>query len=60
MKINSIDTQGLQDIRAQWEQLANDSGYRITLRAAPLRYRKGAYALIFPNRLETTMRLEKV
>lgn len=46
--------------RAQWEQLASDSGYRITLRAAPLRYRKGAYALIFPNRLETTMRLEKV
>lgn len=46
--------------RPEWEKLASDGGYRITTRAAPLQYRKGAYALIFPNRLEVTMRLEKV
>lgn len=46
--------------RQQWETLANESGYRITARTVPLQYRQGAYALIFPNSLEITMRLEKI
>ncbi|HVF83661.1 MAG TPA: class I SAM-dependent methyltransferase [Sphingomicrobium sp.] len=44
--------------RAEWEQLASSSGYRIARRAAPARYRSGAYAMLFPNRLEITMRLD--
>ncbi|MFP5597361.1 class I SAM-dependent methyltransferase [Kluyvera sp. 142486] len=46
--------------RREWETLASESGYRIIARAVPLQYRRGIYALIFPNRLEITMRLEKV
>ena len=46
--------------RQEWETLASESGYHITARAAPMHYRQGAYALLFPNRLEITMRLEKV
>lgn len=45
--------------RAEWERLAVESGYRIAARAQPSRYRAGPYAVIFPNRLEVTMRLEK-
>lgn len=44
--------------RAEWEKLAVESGYRIAARAAQAPYRKGAYALLFPNRLELTMRFE--
>lgn len=44
--------------RADWERLAAESGYRIAARAAPLAYRSGAYARLFPNRLEVTMRWE--
>ena len=44
--------------RAEWEQLAAESGYRITARAAPARYRSGLYAMAFPNRLEVTMRFD--
>jgi len=46
--------------RAEWERLAAESGYRIAARAAPLRYRKGPYGWLFPNRLEITLRLERV
>ena len=46
--------------RAEWERLAAESGYRIAARAAPLRYRNGLYAWLFPNRLEITLRLERV
>lgn len=46
--------------RAEWERLAAESGYRIAARAAPLRYRSGLYELLFPNRLEVTLRLERV
>lgn len=45
--------------RTEWEELAAQSGYRIAARASPARYRKGPYALLFPNRLEVTMRLER-
>ena len=44
--------------RAEWEGLAAASGWRIAEYAAPVRYRRGSYALIFPNRLEITMRWE--
>ena len=44
--------------RAEWERLAAESGYRIAARAPAARYRQGAYALLFPNRLEVTMRLQ--
>ncbi len=45
---------------AEWQVLADAAGYRIAARASPLRYRTGAYALIFPNRLEVTMRFDPV
>lgn len=41
-----------------WESLARASGYRIAARAEPGLYRRGLYALLFPNRLEVTMRFE--
>ena len=44
--------------RAEWEQVAAESGYRITARAAPANYRSGLYAMAFPNRLEVTMRFD--
>lgn len=44
--------------RPEWERLAAESGYRIASRAAPTRYRKSIYALLFPNRIEVTMRFE--
>jgi hypothetical protein len=44
--------------RTEWELLARQTGYRITARADPQRYRGGAFALLFPNRLEVTMRFE--
>lgn len=46
--------------RAEWETLAAKSGYRIACRAAPARYRKSVFALLFPNRLEVTMRFEPI
>ena len=44
--------------REEWEAVAAAAGWRIAARAAPARYRRGAMALAFPNRLEVTMRLE--
>ena len=44
--------------RGEWEAVTSESGWRIAARAAPARYRRGAMALAFPNRLEVTMRLE--
>ena len=44
--------------RSEWENVAKRSGYRIAARAEPIRYRRGAFALLFPNRLEVTMRFE--
>jgi len=46
--------------RAEWEDLAAASGWRVSARAAAVRYRSGPYALIFPNRLEVTMRFDPV
>lgn len=46
--------------RADWENLAGESGYRIVRRAEPRRYRSGVHAAVFPNRLETTLRLEAI
>lgn len=46
--------------RAEWEMLAEKSGYRIAARSRPAAYRRGLSAAIFPNRLELTMRLEPV
>lgn len=43
-----------------WERVAQESGYRIAARAVPARYRSGAYAALFPNRLEVTMRFEPI
>ena len=44
--------------RDEWEMLAKESGYRIAARAEPRRYRRGAFAILFPNSLEVTMRFE--
>jgi SAM-dependent methyltransferase len=44
--------------REEWERLARESGYRIGARADAVRYRRGIFAVLFPNRLEVTMRLE--
>ncbi|PBB29362.1 class I SAM-dependent methyltransferase [Mesorhizobium sp. M1A.F.Ca.IN.020.06.1.1] len=44
--------------RAEWGKLATESGYRIARRAAPKQYRKSIHQLLFPNRLEVTMRFE--
>ena len=44
--------------RADWEALARESGWRIAARATPRAYRQGPFALLFPNRLEITLRLE--
>lgn len=46
--------------RAEWQALADAAGYRIAARAPPQRYRAAPYALVFPNRLEVTMRFEPV
>jgi len=45
--------------RAEWEALVRKSGWRIAARATPRAYRRGPYALLFPNRLEITLRLER-
>lgn len=44
----------------EWEQLAHDSGYRIAVRATLANYRSGLQGVLFPNRLEVTMRFEPV
>ena len=44
--------------RDEWEQLAEQSGWRIAAFAEPVRYRHGLYTCVFPNRLEITMRWE--
>jgi len=43
--------------RREWEETAALAGYRIAARTSA-RYRSGVYALVFPSRLEITMRLE--
>jgi SAM-dependent methyltransferase len=43
----------------EWERLAGEAGYRIAARAGG-EYRTGPMAWLFPNRLETTMRFERV
>lgn len=43
-----------------WAALARDAGYRITATAAPQAYRTGPAGLLFPNRLETSMRFDPV
>ncbi len=45
--------------RAEWEALAAAAGYGIAARADGC-YRSGIFAALFPNRLETTMRLEPI
>ena len=42
----------------EWRSLAAGAGYRIT-ETVNARYRGGLFALVFPNRLETTMRWER-
>lgn len=44
--------------RTEWDNLAAAGGYRVAAHAAPKEYRGQACALLFPNRLEVTMRLE--
>lgn len=46
--------------RPEWERLAAESEYRVAARATSLRYRSGPHAFVFPNRLEITMRFERV
>jgi SAM-dependent methyltransferase len=46
--------------RADWVQLATDSGYVIAAQIASARYRDGIYSMLFPNRLEVTLRLERL
>jgi putative flippase GtrA/2-polyprenyl-3-methyl-5-hydroxy-6-metoxy-1,4-benzoquinol methylase len=43
--------------RADWDELAAASSYRITARTSGS-YRTGSFAFLFPNRLEITMRFE--
>jgi len=43
---------------AEWRSLGAESGWRIGATAVPRAYRSGAYAVLFPNRLETTMRFD--
>ena len=42
----------------EWESLAKAAGWRIAEIAPPAPYRRGAYAALFPNRLEVAMRWE--
>jgi len=42
----------------EWRSLAAGAGYRIA-ETVEARYRGGPFALLFPNRLETTMRWER-
>jgi hypothetical protein len=44
---------------ADWRALAEAGGYRIAETTRAERYRRGPYALLFPNRLEITMRWER-
>lgn len=44
--------------RTDWEELAAKSGYTIGATAQQRRYRNGPMASAFPNRLETTFRLD--
>lgn len=46
--------------RAEWQALAAAAGYRIAARAPAPSYRSGPYALVFPNRLEVTMRFDPI
>ena len=43
----------------QWQSLAQQAGYRIAVSRTG-EYRSGLMAMLFPNRLETTMRFEPV
>lgn len=45
--------------RIEWEALAAAAGYEIAARADG-HYRSGPFATLFPDRLETTMRLEPI
>jgi SAM-dependent methyltransferase len=45
--------------RSEWENLAAAAGYRIAARVTK-KYRSGLFAVLFPNRLETTMRFEPI
>lgn len=42
----------------EWQALADASGWRLTAHAPPRAYRTGLHAMLFPNRLETTMRFD--
>jgi hypothetical protein len=46
--------------QAEWESLAAAAGWRIAATASPRSYRSGLMALVFPNALEVTFRLEPV
>jgi SAM-dependent methyltransferase len=42
----------------EWQDLADQSGWKIGAVARPQAYRSGLHAALFPNRLETTMRFD--
>lgn len=44
--------------QSDWVALADESGWRIAATAQPRPYRSGLMALVFPNALEVTFRLE--
>lgn len=44
--------------RSEWDALARAAGYQISAVASSRRYRSGLAGVVFPNRLETTMRFE--
>jgi SAM-dependent methyltransferase len=44
----------------EWQDLADQSGWKIGAVASPHTYRSGLHAALFPNRLETTMRFDPV
>lgn len=42
----------------EWVETTQKAGWKIADQATPARYRRGLMALVFPNRLEITLRLE--
>lgn len=42
----------------EWQSLADATGWTISAQISNAQYRSGPYAVLFPNRLETTMRFD--
>ncbi|MBV1831305.1 class I SAM-dependent methyltransferase [Komagataeibacter sp. AV436] len=42
----------------EWQSLADNTGWTISAQISNIPYRSGLFAVLFPNRLETTMRFD--